>query len=367
MGRGVTVPDRLTQPGRREIFLVGRNPAYRKSEPAATADAAMGHVFAKTPDLEVLLASLFRQIPPGCVATCGALAGALGNPIAARWVGHFLRNHEHGEDCPCHRVVRADGHLGAYIAGSLHDKARRLRREGVKVGRDRVDVTVYAFDRFVSDRPLDKLRRLQEELAAQVRLRGPRKPPKLVGGVDVSYPTTKEGVAAYTLVELDGGRCIWSTTIRRPITFPYITTYLAFREIPILLELIEAVRAEGRLAELLLVDGSGILHHRHAGIAAHLGVITGTPTVGVTKTLLVGKVDIEGMAPGESRPVYHQGQAIGAAIRATSKSRRPIFVSPGHRVTLAMAESVVHRLLQGRRLPEPLYWADRLSRAEGHK
>jgi deoxyinosine 3'endonuclease (endonuclease V) len=43
-------------------------------------------------------------------------------------------------------------------------------------------------------------------------------------------------------------------------------------------------------------------------------------------------------------------------------SLRPIFPSPGHRVDVAFCERLVRRLLMGRRLPEPIYWADRLSR-----
>ena len=89
------------------------------------------------------------------------------------------------------------------------------------------------------------------------------------------------------------------------------------------------------------------------------------PTIGVTKTLLCGRVEIEGMRPGESRPVVHEDRPIGVALRPTAGSRRPIFVSPGHRVDLAFAQQVVRAVLLGRRLPEPLYWADRLSRQAG--
>ena len=77
--------------------------------------------------------------------------------------------------------------------------------------------------------------------------------------------------------------------------------------------------------------------------------------------------DLADMEPEESRPVVHEGRTIGAALRPTAGSRRPIFISPGHRVNLARAEYVVRRLLAGRRLPEPLYWADRLSRAAGRQ
>jgi deoxyribonuclease V len=186
--------------------------------------------------------------------------------------------------------------------------------------------------------------------------------PLLVGGVDVAYPHPDVGVAAYAAVETATGRLAWSTTVRRRVAFPYISTYLSFREIPILLGLLDKVRTAGRMAEVLLVDGSGILHHRHAGVASHLGVVASTPTIGVTKKLLCGQVDLEGISPGESRPVVHEDRLIGVALRPTAGSRRPIFISPGHRVDLAFSERLVRQLLTGRRLPEPIYWADRLGR-----
>ena len=85
-------------------------------------------------------------------------------------------------------------------------------------------------------------------------------------------------------------------------------------------------------------------------------------TIGVTKKLLCGSVQLGGLGPRESRPVMLGDRLIGVALRGTGASRRPIFISPGHRTDLAFAERVVRQLLVGRRLPEPLYWADRLSR-----
>lgn len=319
------------------------------------------------PDLPEQLTELLQQIPAGQVATCGGLAAALGNPVAARWVASFVMHHRHAADCPCHRVVRANGELGAYVAGTLEEKAARLRSEGVAVQGTTLEVARYQFSHFRTARPLEQLQHFQEQLAAHVSLRGVRRPPALIGGVDVSYPSAEEGVAAYALVELDRGELVWSTTVRRPIRFPYITSYLAFREVPILLELLESVRAAGRLAEVLLVDGSGLLHPRHAGIASHFGVVASVATIGVTKTHLFGQVDLKGMEPGEPRLIRDGHRTIGVALRPTGRSRRPIFVSPGHRVSLGLAETVVRRLLRGRRLPEPLYWADRLSRAEGRR
>jgi deoxyribonuclease V len=317
--------------------------------------------FPTVPDLERCLRRLLAQVPPGRITTCGDLAEALGNRVAATWVGYYSLHHRHDADCVCHRIVRAGGALGPYVT-TTDAKTRWLAEEGVLAREGVVDLDRFGFRSFTSDRPLEQLRQAQEAIQRQIVLRPRRRIPKLIGGVDVAYPSADEGVAAYALVETATGRLVWSATVRRPVLFPYITTYLSFREIPILLELLDEARKAGKMADVLMVDGSGILHHRGAGIASHLGVVAAAATIGVTKKLLCGRVDIEGMTPRESRPVLLDGQAIGVALRPTAGSRRPIFVSPGHRVDLPFCEQVVRQLLIARRLPEPLYWADRLSK-----
>ena len=319
----------------------------------------------RLPDVARRLRELLGQVPVGRVATCGALAAALGDPVAARWVGHFLLHHDHNPACPCHRAVHSDGQLGNYIEGDPAAKVRRLAIEGIEVAGGYVDLAQRRFDRFRGERPLETLRAWQASVAAAVRLRGPRRAPSLVAGVDVSYPSEDRGVGVYALVEYPSGRLLWKTTVAAKIEFPYISTYLGFRELPIHLRLVEAARAAGRIADVLVVDGSGILHPRHAGIASQLGVALGMPTIGVAKKLLHGEVKLEDLSPLESRPVTDNGRVLGVALRPTVRSRRAIFVCPGHRISVAAAETVVRRLLAGRRLPEPLFWADRLSRGAG--
>ncbi|MFW6124753.1 MAG: endonuclease V [Pirellulales bacterium] len=315
------------------------------------------------PDLPRALRGLLRQIPAGRVATCGAVARALGSRYAARWVGQTAwENTAAGDDVPWHRVVRIDGGLGALEAGIERVKARRLRQEGVAIEKGRAVLERHQFDAFRSRRPLHRLAETQRGIERHISLEAKGPIPRLVGGVDVGYPDPQHGRAAYAMVHADSGELIYRHVIRRRVRMPYITTFLSFRELPLLLRLLEEVGQAQKLAPVILVDGSGVLHPRHAGIASHLGVLAGHPTVGVTKKLLGGQVDIEGMAPGESRAVLDEGRPLGAAIRVTSGSRRPIFVSPGHRVDVAGAEQVVRAVLAGHRLPEPLYWADRLAR-----
>jgi len=324
--------------------------------PRRTAD----HRFPDVPDLTARLFDLLAQVPRGRVATCGDLADALGDRVASRWVGHVALHHDHQRDCRCHRIVRAGGALGGYAAGSSREKIEMLRSEGIDVQDERVDLERHGFKEFESDRPLKRLRESQEAMRSRIRICPRRGLPKLIGGVDVAYPRPGIGSAAYALVERDSGQLVWSAVVRRPGVFPYISSYLSFREIPILLELLDKVRAAGRLAEVLLVDGTGILHPRRAGIASHLGVAAGLPTVGVIKKLLCGRVNLDGMAPGQSRPVHDDHRLLGFALRPTVG--KPIFISPGHRTNAAFAEQAARQTLAGRRLPAPIDWADRLSR-----
>ncbi|MFZ5832064.1 MAG: endonuclease V [Planctomycetota bacterium] len=314
------------------------------------------------PDLHSTVDRLLRQIPRGRVSTAGALAEALGNRLAAVWVGHYLLHHRHTDMCPCHRAIRAGGVVGPYIAGGETAKADRLRGEGIPIIAGRIDLGHCHFDSFVTDRPLQRLAELQNALASEVELDGPMKAPRTVAGVDVAYPDAETAQAAYALVEVQTGSLAWTTTIRCPARFPYIRSYLTFRELPALLGVIEAARSAGKLADVVMVDGTGVLHPRRAGIASHLGVVGKLPTVGVTKKSLCGECDLQGLSLDTPRPVLLGGVTTGAAILPTTGTRRPLYVSPGHLMSVEAAVDVVRKMLRGRRLPEPIYWADRLSK-----
>lgn len=313
------------------------------------------------PDLPAALWSLLAQIPCGRVTTYGELAKALGSHAAARWVGEYMVDHPHERGCPCHRVVRKTGEVGLYITRDVADKVRLLEDEGVPVHNGRVDVPRYDFRDFESDEPLVALAAYQESLPGRIRLEPFRGLPATVGGVDVSYRPPCRGVGSYALLDVEEGRLLWSTTVQTDVRFPYIPGFLAYRELPVLTELIEKVRAERQQADVLLVDGNGLLHPRHAGVACHFGVLVDRPTIGIGKKLLCGSVDLTDMRGDEARPVTHDGEIVGAAVKATT-ANKPVFVSPGHRMDVESAVHIARALFHGHRAPEPIYWADRLSR-----
>ena len=131
---------------------------------------------------------------------------------------------------------------------------------------------------------------------------------------------------------------------------PYIPGLLGFREVPALLD------AWARLApkpDLVLVDGHGQAHPRGLGIASLLGVVLDVPTIGVAKSILVGKVEGElDQAVGAQAPLVWKGRHIGVALRLR-RGANPVFVSVGHRVSLPTALGWVARTARGYRLPEP--------------
>ena len=332
----------------------------------------------RIPDLGVALSRLLDQIPRGKVTTYGRLANALGDRIASRWVGEYLRDHPHNKTCHCHRVLRADGSLGIYVPGGVADKAERLRADNVQVAQSRVHLERYLFDTFETESPLAHLRQWQTELASRVRLTAPARPMRWIGGVDVSYgPTTSAnsrwGTAAYVVYDRNVRQVVFQTTIRAPVRFPYVSTYLSFRELPLLAEALQAGQQQfPQQVDVILVDGSGVLHPRQSGVAAILGVVMDMPTIGVTKKWLCGQYDRTDLANDAEAAVVIGGQQLGDAILPASMSgtvkakgtgsSKPIFVSPGHRIDRRSARDVVRATIRDHRLPEPIYWADRLSR-----
>jgi deoxyribonuclease V len=312
--------------------------------------------------MERELRRLLAQVPRGRVTTYGSLAIALGDRLASRWVGYYLLHHDHRPHCTCHRVVRVDGSLGDFIAGTTSAKARRLVRERVPVVDNRVDRARYDFSNFKSTYPLTALRAAQRRAAEQVRLSAPRALPQTVAGLDVSYTSSGHAVGAYVLTEFPSGQVLWTTTVRFPAPFPYIPSFLAFRELPVLARLFEVARQADKLADTYLIDGSGVIHPHQIGVASHLGVVIDRPTIGVTKKLLCGEVDLVELRAGVPRPIVDRGHVRGAAVRPRATSQHVVFISPGNRATVDYSTRVVCPLLIGHRLPEPLYWADRLSR-----
>ena len=206
---------------------------------------------------------------------------------------------------------------------------------------------------------LEAARRLQERLRSQVVPMGDPGPVRLVAGVDV-HVAERTGLTWAALALLDAGTLELAESVLacRPTSFPYVPGYLSFREIPAVLAALALLQAP---PDLVMVDGQGIAHPRGLGIAAHLGVMTGLPTIGIAKSRLYGRHEEPGPAKGSTAPLLARGRQIGTVLR-TRERVRPLYVSVGHRIALQPAVTLVLAMTTRYRLPEPTRQADKLSR-----
>ncbi|MFL4489984.1 endonuclease V [Streptomyces sp. VTCC 41912] len=211
-------------------------------------------------------------------------------------------------------------------------------------------------------------RAVQDRLRGHVRLDEPGPVPGFEGtavGVDVAYDDEHDVVVA-AAVALDARTLavVDRATAVGPISFPYVPGLLAFREIPTVLDALDRL---ARTPDLVVCDGYGLAHPRRFGLASHLGVLTGLPTIGVAKTPFTFRYEAPGPERGATSPLWDDRAAdgepeeVGRALR-TQRGVKPVFVSVGHRVDLDRACAHTLHLAAAYRLPETTRAADSLCR-----
>uniref|UniRef100_A0A7N0UBK6 Endonuclease V n=1 Tax=Kalanchoe fedtschenkoi TaxID=63787 RepID=A0A7N0UBK6_KALFE len=200
---------------------------------------------------------------------------------------------------------------------------------------------------------------------------------RYVGGVDVSYAKEHPTAACGALVVLDLTtlEVVYEDFSFVHLNVPYVPGFLAFREAPVVLELLEKMKISGHpcYPQLLMVDGNGVLHPRGFGLASHLGVLADLPSIGIGKNLHC----IEGLSEAGVRQLFtakaelgeeyialhgQSGCILGAAMVSAQGSTKPIYISTGHRISLASAIRIV-KLTCKFRVPEAIRQADIRSRA----
>ncbi|PSB01805.1 deoxyribonuclease V [Merismopedia glauca] len=199
---------------------------------------------------------------------------------------------------------------------------------------------------------------VQEKLKNKVILEDQLPTINYVAGVDVSYDKQK-GITQAAIAVLNFPQLELQThaLARCKTAFPYVPGYLSFREIPAILEALNAVTIQ---PDLILCDGQGTAHPRRLGIACHLGVLINKPTIGVAKSWLTGDYEQVPLTQGSWQPLTSEGETIGAVLR-TRTGIKPVFVSPGHQISLPTAIRYTLACTSKYRLPETTRWADKLA------
>ena len=189
---------------------------------------------------------------------------------------------------------------------------------------------------------------IQCELAPHVVRSGDPRNVHLVAGIDVALPEnqTRAAIVVDSYPDLKPIEIALATS---PLTFPYVPGLLSFREAPAIIAALEKVT---RRPDLIIVDGQGIAHPRHLGIASHIGLLVDVPTIGCAKSLLVGRHGTVGEQRGDWTPIEYNKEIVGAALR-TRVGVSPVYVSIGHLIGLEAAIRWVLACCRGFRLPEP--------------
>jgi deoxyribonuclease V len=198
---------------------------------------------------------------------------------------------------------------------------------------------------------------LQKSLRDRVRLEPLPEEISLVAGTDVSFDKYSEIVyAAIVVVRLPSLEVVTSAGVVTKATFPYIPGLFSFREAPPLLEAWERLDVR---PDVVMVDGQGIAHPRRLGIASHLGLLIGVPTIGCAKSVLVGKYEEPDESAGSHSPMVHKGETIGAALRTRDRVS-PVYVSPGNMADIPTSIALTMRCVNGYaagrsryRIPDP--------------
>ncbi len=182
---------------------------------------------------------------------------------------------------------------------------------------------------------------------------------RTVAGVDVGFPQPDTARAAVAVLSYPDLEPVDWAVAEIPTPMEYVPGLLSFRELPAVLKALEGLRVR---PDVFLVDGQGIAHPRGLGIAAHLGVLLDWPTIGVAKSLLVGRPQGPlGETRGSTVPLVYRGRVVGMGVRTREKVK-PVWVSIGHRVDLLGAVTLVLHTAVRYRLPEPIRAAHRLSK-----
>jgi deoxyribonuclease V len=202
---------------------------------------------------------------------------------------------------------------------------------------------------------------LQKELAVQIVTEDTFSHVSFIAGVDAAFSDSGTMIhAAIVIMTYPALEIVEMHCHQEALTMPYIPGLLSFREMPSLLSVFKKVKQK---PDLIMVDGMGIAHPRGIGIASHLGLCLHIPTIGVAKKKLVGIYNEDALNKefGSTVPLLYRKKQVGMVVR-TKKNVKPLFISPGHLISIETSVMYTLACAKGYRLVEPTRLADRLSK-----
>ncbi len=198
-----------------------------------------------------------------------------------------------------------------------------------------------------------ELKKEQLKLASKIVLKDASTSIKTIAGVDCISVQDKI-LACVVVCEFPSLKIIEKKTYLLADPLPYREGFEAYREMPAMIEAYNKLEQE---PDLILVSGNGIVHPRRIGLASHLGLALNKPTIGVAENLFLGRV--------EKGKIILFNEIMGFEIK-TREFSKPVYVSPGHLVSLGTVLNVIPQTIQyPHKMPEPLHLAHKVGRKKG--
>lgn len=171
-----------------------------------------------------------------------------------------------------------------------------------------------------------------------------------IAGGDISHNKDTDRVyAGIVVLSYPQMKLLSYSLVMSKTTFPYIPGYLGFREVPALLQAWEQLPEK---PDLIILDGQGVTHPRRMGIASHFGVLTNHPAIGCAKNMLYGNYSPLGLEKFSTSPIISQNEHLGYAVR-TKDNVKPVYISPGHKVSVEDSLKFMKPCILKHRIPEP--------------
>ena len=197
---------------------------------------------------------------------------------------------------------------------------------------------------------LIELKKEQLKLAPKIMISDSFKKIKTIGGAACIQMNHKL-LACVVVCEFPSMKLLEKQTYLLNDPLPYTTGFLAYREMPAIIEAYNQLETE---PDVLLIKGNGIIHPRGFGIASHAGLALNKSTIGVTEKLLTGRI--------EQGKVMIKGNVSGFEVK-TREHSKPIYLSPGHLISLGSVLNIIPKtIIPPHKMPEPIHLALKIAR-----
>lgn len=191
---------------------------------------------------------------------------------------------------------------------------------------------------------------IQNEMRHSVSLVTESRNISTIAGGDISHNKDSDTVyAGIVVLSYPGMQLLSYSLVLAETKFPYVPQYLGFREVPALLKAWEQLPHK---PDLIVLDGQGVTHPRRMGIASHFGVLANHASIGCAKNMLFGSYNPLGLEKMSISPISSYNEVMGYALR-TKSGVKPVYISPGHKVSVKDSLAIMGKCVLKHRIPEP--------------